>query len=242
MPELTTSNPQAALVDLSLSAVALCNQGANSRAHILLNKRKEQASMPNTFEELMAELNPEAAALVAKHIEQQQKDSEAKISALSGEIATLKAAGATGSKPAAAEADILKGASPEVRSLFEKMQGQLNELVNAQQEAAIDKRYELCKAIPCEESELRAVLKSASPATLAILEKASKAIQEGLCKAAGSDVSGSIHGSSADDAYAALERAAKSISAEQGITFEKAFTQACMNDPDTYRKYVEGVR
>lgn len=238
MPELTTPNPQAALVDLSLEAVALCAQGANSRAHILLHKRKEQAKMPNTFEELLAALDPGAASLITKHMEQQQKDNLATIEQLKGEITTLKTA-----EPANSPAeDILKNASPEVKGLFEKMQGQLNELVAAQQEAAIDKRYELCKAIPCEENELRAVLKSASPATLAILEKASKAIQEGLCKATGSDVSGDIKGGTADDAYATLERTAKSIAAEQGITFEKAFTQACMSDPDTYRKYVEGVK
>ena len=39
---ITLSNPETALVNLNLNRVALCNEGANSRAHILLTKRKEK--------------------------------------------------------------------------------------------------------------------------------------------------------------------------------------------------------
>jgi hypothetical protein len=67
MPELTRSNPSFALVNLTLDAVALCNEGANSRADILLTKRKESQIMP-TFDELLKELTPESADVVTKHI------------------------------------------------------------------------------------------------------------------------------------------------------------------------------
>lgn len=242
MPKmLTQSNPQAALVDLSLSAVALCNEGANSRADILLYKRKETNSMPKTFEELMAALDTDAAAVVTKHIETLRAADQATIKSLQGEVDTLKTAAPAAQAPAHEE-DVLKGASPEVRALFEKMQGTVNQLLAAQEASVVEERYQKCKALPCEEAALREVLKSASPATVAILEAAANAIAEGLHKATGTSASGTIKTGTADEAYAALEKSAKTIAAEQGITFEKAFTEACQRDPDTYKKYVEGVR
>ena len=242
MPKmLTQSNPQAALVDLSLSAVALCNEGANSRADILLYKRKETNSMPKTFEELMAALDTDAAAVVTKHIETLRAADQATIKNLQGEVDTLKTAAPAAQAPAHEE-DVLKGASPEIRALFEKMQGQMNQLLAAQEANVVEERYQKCKALPCEEATLREVLKSASPATVSILEAAANAIAEGLHKATGTSASGTIKTGTADAAYAALEKSAKTIAAEQGITFEKAFTEACQRDPDTYKKYVEGVR
>lgn len=242
MPKmLTQSNPQAALVDLSLSAVALCNEGANSRADILLCKRKETNSMPKTFEELMAALDTDAAAVVTKHIETLRAADQTTIQNLQGEVNTLKTAAPAAQAPAHEE-DVLKGASPEVRALFEKMQGTVNQLLAAQEASVVEERYQKCKALPCEEATLRDVLKSASPATVSILEAAANAIAEGLHKATGTSASGTIKTGTADEAYAALEKSAKTIAAEQGITFEKAFTEACQRDPDTYKKYVEGVR
>lgn len=242
MPKmLTQSNPQAALVDLSLSAVALCNEGANSRADILLYKRKETNSMPKTFEELMAALDTDAAAVVTKHIETLRAADQTTIKNLQGEVDTLKTAAPAAQAPAHEE-DVLKGASPEIRALFEKMQGQMNQLLAAQEASVVEERYQKCKALPCEEATLREVLKSASPATVSILEAAANAIAEGLHKATGTSASGTIKTGTADEAYAALEKSAKTIAAEQGITFEKAFTEACQRDPDTYKKYVEGVR
>lgn len=242
MPKmLTQSNPQAALVDLSLSAVALCNEGANSRADILLYKRKETNSMPKTFEELMAALDTDAAAVVTKHIEALRAADQTTIKNLQGEVDTLKTAAPAAQAPAHEE-DVLKGASPEIRALFEKMQGQMNQLLAAQEASVVEERYQKCKALPCEEATLREVLKSASPATVSILEAAANAIAEGLHKATGTSASGTIKTGTADEAYAALEKSAKTIAAEQGITFEKAFTEACQRDPDTYQKYVEGVR
>lgn len=242
MPKmLTQSNPQAALVDLSLSAVALCNEGANSRADILLYKRKETNSMPKTFEELMAALDTDAADVVNKHIETLRAADQATIKNLQGEVDTLKTAAPAAQAPAHEE-DVLKGASPEVRALFEKMQGTVNQLLAAQAASVVEERYQKCKALPCEEATLREVLKSASPATVSILEAAANAIAEGLHKATGTSASGTIKTGTADEAYAALEKSAKTIAAEQGITFEKAFTEACQRDPDTYKKYVEGVR
>lgn len=234
--------PQAALVDLSLDAVALCGEGANSRADIILHKGKEKMRMPKTFEELMKALDDEAAATITKHINELVEANKATVEALQGEINTLKTAAPAPAKATQTQEDVLKEASPAVRELFEKMQGQMNQLLAAQEADMVEKRYQLCKSLPCDEQVLRDVLKSASPATVEVLTKAAAAITKGLHRAVGSDASGSVVGSSADDAYAALEKSARNIAAEQGITFEKAFTEACYRDPDTYKKYVEGVK
>lgn len=199
--------------------------------------------MPKTFEELMTGLEPDAASLVTKHIETLQTADKALIGQLQAQVTELEkkvTASAAGSETQPSN-DIFKNASPEIKAAFEKMQGQMQQLLDAQAENLVEKRYQLCKAIPVEEAALRDVLKSASPATLAVLEKAATAITEGLMKATGSDVSGTMKGTDADSAYATLEKSAKAIAAEQGITFEKAFGVACERDPGTYKSYVEGV-
>lgn len=240
---LTPSNPVAALVDLSLDAVALCNAGANSRADILLRKRKETKSMPKTFEELLASLTPEASETVTKHIEGLMADNTAKIASLEEQV--NKAAKSTPAPAASTEPsadDVLKNADPAIKEYFEKMQGQMQQLLDAQANELVEKRYQLCKAIPVEEAELREVLKSASPKVIEVLTKAANAISESLLKAKGTDASGQIVSGNSDDAYNVLEKRAKAIAVEKGITFEKAFTVACSEAPDTYKKYVEGVK
>lgn len=241
---LTLSNPEAALVNLSLDAVALCNEGANSRAHILLTKRKEKESMPTSFEELLKALNPEQAETVNKHIAgvEAAKDGvikglNDKITELTGKVETLEKA-----KPAApATDDVLKNASPEIKAMVEKLQGTVNSLVAEREEDLAKSRYEKVKALPVEEAELKGVLKSASPAVLTILEKAATAIAEVLA-AKGKETPNNFPGG-ADDAYNALEKSAKAIMGENtGMTFEQAFTKACEKDPTSYAKYAKGEK
>ena len=99
------------------------------------------------------------------------------------------------------------------------------------------------KLHPCEEAQLKDVLKSASPAVVSILEAAAAAIEKGLETAKGRDMDPAFTGSSANDQYGKLEKSAKDIMAKNaGMTFEKAFAMACDADPDTYKKYVEGVK
>lgn len=240
---LTLSNPEAALVNLSLDAVALCNEGANSRAHILLTKRKEKESMPTSFEELLKALNPEQAEIVNKHIAgiEAAKDGVIKglnetITTLTGKVETLEKA-----KPADPKDDVMKNASPEIKAAFEKLQGTVNSLVAEREEDLAKSRYEKVKALPVEEAELKGVLKSASPAVLTILEKAATAIAEGLA-AKGKETPNNFPGG-ADDAYNALEKSAKAIMGENtGMTFEQAFTKACEKDPTSYAKYAKGEK
>lgn len=250
MPSIPTQLAvETALVDLDLNAVALCNQGANTRADILLFKRKETKSMPQTFEELMKGLEPSAAELVTKHIGELQAADKEAIGKLTTRVTELEKAAAEKSakkqpiQPTEKMEDVFKGASPEMMAEINKMRTALQQLQEAQANELTEKRYQLCKAIPVEEAKLRDVLKSVSPAAAEVLQAAAAVIEAGIMKEKGTSVDGQMHGQSADDAYAALEKSAKDImSANAGMTFEKAFTEACNRDPQSYQKYVEGVR
>lgn len=241
MPRPTPSNPMTALVNLDLTAVALCEEGANSRAHILLTKRKENTSM--TFEDLMKALNPEQAKIVSDHIAEIEtakdkaiNDLNGQVTALTGENEDLKKA-----KPVEQTEDIMKNVSPEVKAMVEKLQSQVSELVADREEVLANERFAKVKALPVAEDELKSVLKAASPAVITILEKAAAAISAGL-GATGTAANGDMHDESANDQYAKLEKSAKKIMEEDSMTFEKAFTVACERDPETYKKYVKGVK
>lgn len=200
--------------------------------------------MPTTYEELLKALEPTQAEILTKHIagitaehEKVVKGLNEQITQLSEEAETLRK-----SKQPAAEEDVLKGLSPEVRTLFEKQQNIINGLVADKTEALAKARFEKCKAIPCEEEELKNVLKTASPAVVAILEKAANAIETAALTAKGRDADPAFTGTSPDEQYAKLEKAAHTLQEEnEGMTFEQAFTKAIENDPETYAKYTEGV-
>ena len=151
---------------------------------------------------------------------------------LTGKVETLEKA-----KPVAPAADdVLKNASPEIKAMVEKLQGTVNVLVSEREEEVTKARFEKVKALPIEETELKNVLKSASPAVLAVLEKAAVAISEGL--AAKGKETGSEFPGGAKSAYTSLEKLAKTIMAEDAkMTFEQAFTKACERPCFVYRLY-----
>jgi ABC-type transporter Mla subunit MlaD len=233
--------PKNAIVDLDLSAIALCNEGANSRAHILLTKRKENQTM--NFDEIMKALIPEQAAVITAHIAELTKSKDDTISDLTANVATLKTNVETMQKAKTnTEEDILKAASPEIKAMVEKLQNSVSGLVAAQEEVIAKERFNLVKAIPAEEEELKSILKSASPAVFEVLKKAANAIEASLV-AKGSNAGGDMSKeSSADEAYNSLAKTAKTIMAETaGITFERAFTMACEKDAKVYKAYTKGV-
>lgn len=231
----------AELVDLQLGAVALCNQGANSRADIIFTKRKEQKSMPNTFEELMKSLNAEHAKMIQDYLDGVNKTHEETLKGLQDKIDALEKS----AKPAATEEptpDVMKSLPAEVQKKFDDMQATINAMVTKQAEDLAAARFEKCKALPVEEGELKDVLKAASPAVVSILEKAAAALASSMHTPAGSDASGQMQKSGADSYYSVLEKSAKDIMAKNaGMTFEAAFTAAVEADPDTYAKYAQEV-
>ena len=247
MPELTRPNPSFALVNLKLDAVALCNEGANSRADILLTKRKESQIMPNTFDELLKELTPESADLVTKHIAAMEAAKDKSIGELQGKVDTLeKAKPVAPVTPAATSLDeLLKSAAPEMREQFEKMQSTISTLVSAQADTVAAAHYEKCKALPVEEATLKSILKTASPAVIDALEKAAQAVAATVLTAKGSDGTGEFQKTDADAHYETLAKSARAIvaaDAEGKTTFESAFMTACERNPEVYKSYTEGVK
>lgn len=240
---ITPSNPSTALVDLRLRAVALCNEGANSRADIIMTKRKENATMPKTYEELLQALQPDQVEILTKHIAGITADHAQAVAKLNQQIAELNGKVETLEKAAPAPAeDVTKGMSPEVAELFKRQQATIDQLLADKADSLAAQRFEKCKAIPVAEDELKNVLKTASPAMVAILEKAAAAILDKTHTPEGSSANPEFVGTSADDLYGKLEKSAHEIMKQNtGLSFEQAFTQACSADPETYRKYTEGV-
>lgn len=240
------------LVDLDVETVSLCNQGVNTRAHILLAKGKENKEMPKTFEELMKALTPEQAELVTKHIGAIEEAKDGDIAELTKSVTALEekvtALEAGANQPPAGDEgvaksvdEILKAASPELAEYVATLQKSVGSLIADREETIAKARFEEVKAIPCEEEVLKSVLKSASPAVFEVLKKAATAIEEKVLTAKGKETSSDEFTASADMAYAKLDKSAKAIALEKGITYEQAFTQACNADPATYTSYTKGV-
>lgn len=241
MPGITPSNPTTLLVDLQVDAVALVAEGANTRAHILLTKnRRETKDM--TFEELCKSLQPDAVAIINAQIEAVKS---ASIADLEAQLAQQKAAAAAAEELAKSakktDEEILKSLPKEAQLIIEELQKSNRAFIEASETMIAKERFEKVKAIPAPEEELKAVLKSASPAVFAILEKAAATIEAGLGKSAGRDASGNFEDTDTVS-YATLEAKANAIAKASNISFEKAFTQACVENPEVYNKYLKGVK
>lgn len=246
-----TTEMQTFLVNLDLSRIALCNAGCNTRADILLTKRKETDTMPSfaSYEDVAKSLEPDVLSLIQAHFKSELDAKDAEIAGLNKSIANLqttvdnlkKSAPAEPSEPSPEE--LLKGLSPEVKKMFENQQTLLNQLIAKDQEATANARFAAVKALPVEENTLKEVLKTASPATFDVLVAAAKAVSEAtLTEPAGSDADGDIS-KSANDAYAILEKSAKDyMTAHPEMSFEQAFTAACTSNPDAYVNYTKGAK
>ena len=197
--------------------------------------------MPEDLLGLLGLLKPEQAEVVKSALT--AKDTE--IATLTGTIEDLKKAAPAPAAPAqepAASEEILKGASPELVDMVNKMQGQITELLNKEADSVAKAKFETVKAIPCAEDDLMEVLKSASPKVYEVLKAAAKAIEEGLLKAAGAAGGSEPTGETEDVLYGKLEKSAREIMAKESLTFEQAFVKACDADRETYAKYVKEAK
>lgn len=250
-----TTEMQTFLVNLDLSRIALCNAGCNTRADILLTKRKETDTMPSfaSYEDVAKSLEPDVLSLIQAHFKSELdaaiKAKDAEIDGLNKSITNLQTTVDTLKKSAPTEPsepspeELLKGLNPEVKKMFENQQALLNQLIAKDQEATANARFAAVKALPVEEAALKEVLKTASPATYDVLVAAAKAVSEAtLTEPAGSDADGDIS-KSANDAYAVLEKSAKEyMTAHPEMSFEQAFTAVCTSNPDAYVNYTKGAK
>lgn len=240
--------PHFSYLDMKLNAVALCAQGANSRAHIMLTKSMKEGNPSMEINEILAGLTPEAQAVVNKHIEAAKADAvktaveplNTQISELTATNKSLTEAAAKNqaTEPAVPE-DVIKSLPEAVQKQFEDMQKSIKALEEEKAENLAKSRFAVVKAIPCEEAELKSVLKSASPEVFAVLTKAAAAIEAGLGKSTAVAGEGTMSVSS-DDAYNALEKHADALAKSENLTAAAAFLRACEEHPDLYDQYKKG--
>lgn len=242
-----TFTPLFTLVDMNLEAVALCSQGANSRANILLTKSMKEGNSKMGINEILAGLSEEAQATLTKHIEETAtanvtKAVEDAVAPLNAKIAELEATNksleenaAKATHPAEPE-DFTKSLPEPARKQFEEMQKSLAALQAERAEALAKSRFEVVKAIPCDSDKLKSILKNVDADVFEVLTKAAAAIEEGIGKSTAAVGEGKLD-KSTDDYYKELETIADGISKSEGVSLAKAFTLACERNADLYAKY-----
>jgi len=249
-----TGSLETYLVDLELNRVDLVKEGSNSKAHILLNKGKEQSNMPKTYEELVAMLKPEEADVLKAHVDEIEKSANEKVCAKEDELKlkdeelakakednealTNKVSEIEKAKSEATEEEILKSAPPALQEMIAKVRQQNAELVEREADAIAKTRFEELKAIPCDETELKGILKSASPAVFEVLKKAAVAIEATVLNKGMTGTKGAE--STIGGAFSKLEKAAKELQeVNKSLTYEQAFTQVMKDKPELYAEYTK---
>lgn len=241
--------PRFSYVDLHLDAVALCAQGANSRADILLTKSMKEGNSEMNYDEIIAGLTPEAQQCVNEHIETVKSTAvAAAVSPLNTQITELTATNKSLSETIEkskkdnepTQEELMKSMPEALRTQFETMQKSIKALEDEKAENLVKSRFEVVKALPVEEATLKSVLKTASAEVFDILTKAAAAVEQGLGVSKGVAGEGPIVASS-DDAYEALEKHATEIAKSENVTPAVAFTLACDRHPELYAKYVKGA-
>lgn len=246
---LLSPEPSNLILGLDLSRISLCNEGMNSRAHILMTKGKEAHNM--TFDEIMAGLQPEAANIVKAHIAAKDTEASTAVATLAEttkELTLLKSKvpaipPVTPAEPSLSEA--LAKAAPEVQAQFKAMQETVENLVKAQQEALTNERYTALKALPnVTADELKPLLKSMSPAVYDVLCKAAAAVEKTvLGDSRGNNVGNASSTDTSAEFYNQLMTKAQDIKkASPALTIEAAFENACVGNPELYGKYNMAVR
>lgn len=148
------------------------------------------------------------------------------------------------------ETETLKSMPEPARTLFMKMRAQkeaAEEQVRKNNEekaeaAAVAKAASL-KAIPVEQSKLVGILKSCTPEVADLLSTINKAIETTVLDEIGKNAgngAGSGNPATSDEAWTALEKKAREIAKRDNITVEKAMGTALSENPDLYRKYLNG--
>lgn len=242
-----TFTPLFTLVDMNLEAVALCSQGANSRANILLTKSMKEGNSKMGINEILAGLSEEAQATLTKHIEETAtakvtKAVEDAVAPLNAKITELEATNKSLTENAAKATqstepeDFTKSLPEPARKQFEEMQKSLAALQAERAEALAKSRFEVVKAIPCDSDKLKSILKNVDADVFEVLTKAAAAIEEGIGKSTAAAGEGKLD-KSTDDYYKELETIADGISKSEGVSLAKAFTLACERNADLYAKY-----
>lgn len=255
------------LKKLTITAVALCKQGANPDAHIMLYKSLDKGgNTMKTLEEILKSLPAEEQETVNKAIEDAKKampeDKQKEMDALDEDKKKLeksveeleKSLEATKVSKSAkdAEEEMLKSVPEAVRKMFEQTKADAEAakaIAKAMQEEKINKSFiekvSVYKSLPAKADELGPILKAVSQADEKLgtqLEGILKATNELVEKGAAFKELGDNQGGSASDALAQLEKHVNEIVVKNtSMTKEQAYAKALELHPDLYDAYVKSL-
>jgi len=255
------------LWDLIVTKVDLVPEGAKARAFVTLFKRKELSMdvseilqkmkpehrevLETLLKEKDTELSSQAEALDA--LQKQYDEASESLTKATEQVAQLEKEVAEAEKtkgetiPGVDEDEqLLKSLDPAVREYVEKMNAQKTAAEELAKTLAKEKLHEqavakaaVLKSIPVEMDELVAFIEKSAPEDIAILEKAAAAIDEAVLGSVGTSGQSSFS-KSATSAWDAIEKKARAIASEQGITVEKACAQVIELEPELYKEYLDG--
>lgn len=250
------------LIDLEVDRVDLVDEGANSQAHIMLYKRKEQTTMSQSlsFEEILKKLQPEHAAVVEAEIAKAKstipEETATELDNVKKSLKDTKEALENAKAENIAKSkdeepdfeEVIKGLDPSLQAMFKRMQEEKDaaeQIAKAAAEkqlndVAIAKAASL-KNIPVSNEQLVAVVKGISTEMYDVLKAANDAIENsGVLDEQGSSTEHVEKAGNAEQAWELLEKRAGEIATEQGITPEAAMAIAIKKHRDLYQTYLKG--
>lgn len=248
------------LIDLEVSRVDLVDEGANSQAHIMLYKRKENNAMkyedilkslkPEHVATIEAEINkakaivPEETATALSNVQKSLKDTEA-------ELKLAKEATVTKSKDAEPDFDeVIKGLDPAVQAVMKRMQSE-KEAAEEIAKMAADKQLHdsavtkaaSLKSLPIEQDKLVEVVKGITPEVFEILKAANAAVEgSGVLEELGDSGKDSVEkAKDSTHAWEMLEKKAAELAVEKGIKASEAMTEVIKSNRELYKQSLGGA-
>lgn len=150
---------------------------------------------------------------------------------------------------APSEEDILKSMPEAAREMFAKMKAQKEAAEETVRKAAEEKaeaeavaKAASLKAIPVAQDKLVSIVKSASEEVIDLLTTINAAIENTVLDEVGKNKGNgaNLNGRDTKDAWAEIEAKADEIAKRDGVTIEKAISKAVSENPELYRKYLNG--
>lgn len=145
------------------------------------------------------------------------------------------------------ETEVLKSMPEGAREMFLKMRAQ-KEAAEEQVRKAAEKEIEdravakaaTLKALPVEQATLVDILKSCDTRVIDILDAAASAIEGTVLEEVGKAGKGKSEAFDKDSAWSEIEKAAEDIAKRDSVTKQRAISIAIKENPELYRKYLDG--
>lgn len=250
------------ITDLEVTRVDLVPEGANSEAFIAIFKSKEGGNEGMTFEEILAKMKPEHAAVIKTAMEESVASVKAENESLAERVAKMeqdaeaeaeakKAAEAKEEEKEPEDSDVLKGLDPAIAAIVEKARLQasaaeqeLKKMKDEQTTAEVITKAKELTNLGTEEKQLVEVLKSlkATDATLydnvfGIMKAANAMIADG----ATFEEIGKSSSEDSKDAWGKIDQLADQRAVAKSITKEAAISEVLKEQPELYNEYLKSI-